>query len=472
MENRPELRPYQKDQKSDIYKRIRSGDKRIVCQLSTGGGKTVLFSDIAADAVKKKKRVLILAHRTELILQAAQKIEWFTCINPGIIKAGYALHHDLPIQVGSVQTIHSRKDKYPAGFFNFDIIVVDECHRSVSRSYREIIDMCDDPIILGFTATPIRSDNKGLNDLYQNIVCGITTQELIDQEALCKYRIFAQNSEAADALHPKNAVIAYQKYAENKQNIVFASDVQHSIDITEAFIDEGIKAIHLDGTTPAKLRNDAINSFKSKDLQVLVNCGLFIEGLDVPGIECVQILKPTKSISSYLQILGRGMRPSPGKDYGIFLDHTDGHLVHGHPADFRVWSLDGLIKRSKNRSSEIDDEDIDDEEIIPEPSIFDEEIDLYDVSSNRSIEDQYRVEFNRLIDRASKIDKQPHQIFDQIIKLRPPLFIWYEYSKLCGDSQKWAEMANYGIQTRTIHRVRPPKNGLLLTKNKQLSKNR
>jgi superfamily II DNA or RNA helicase len=459
----PKLRDYQKDQKSDIYTRIKAGDKRIVAQLSTGGGKTILFSSIASDCVSKGKRTLVLAHRKELIVQAAQKTEWFTGCKPGIIKAGYPMHKDRPIQVGSIQTLHSRKDKYPAGFFDFSLIVIDECHRSIARTYGEILAMCDNPIVLGVTATPIRSDNKGLGDLYESMVCGIGTQDLIDTNALCPYKILAQPAETSDALHPINAVIAYQKYADGLQNIVFAQDVQHSIDIAQAFNDAGIKTKHLDGTTPDKVRSNTIDKFSSKNIQVLVNCGLFIEGLDVPGIEVVQIMKPMKSIASYLQVLGRGLRPAPGKDYALFLDHTTGHIDHGHPADVRVWSLDGLIKREKKtRVIEID----------PEESIFNSEINLIDVVGDRSATEQYHVEFARLIDLAKKIDKMPYQIYDQIIKLRPPLDIWYKYANICGESSSWAEQVHLGIQTKTLHKIRPPRTKPLHKKPKQFSRYR
>jgi superfamily II DNA or RNA helicase len=451
------LRPYQEEQKADIYKSIRNGVKRILCQLSTGGGKTVLFSNIANDCAKKEKRTLVMVHRKELMDQAARSIEQSTGIRPGIVKAGMPFRPDRAIQVASIQTLHSRKDQYNSKFFDFGLVVIDECHRSTARTYQEVLDMCPNPTLLGFTATPVRTDGKGLGDVYQEIVTGIPTKELIELGALSNYKFFEAGQSAGDPLHPKNIVRNYEVHAAGKQCIAFCQNTAHSIECAVAYNQAGHVAAHLDCGTPEKVRDQILKDFAEKKIQILLNYGLFIEGLDIVGIEAVQVARNVGSIANFLQMLGRGLRPFEGKDHAIFLMHSDAHNIHGHPADPRVWTLDGVEKRKPSQKNPIEEE----EKLIeppPEPvsQLFLESL-LQEVSGDRDESIGYIAEIRRLIQYYDKMNKSPGWIYDLVIKLRPTPVGWHYYAEACGMPRKWADKVIEGLEKGVVYQVPPPK---------------
>jgi superfamily II DNA or RNA helicase len=346
-----ELRDYQQEIKEKILANYASGIKSQMLVLPTGGGKTVLFSAIAKHYLEQGKAVLMVCHREELIHQGVAKLKDICGVFPGIIKAGYQ-YTPSPIQVGSVQTMGRRTFRPEAG-----LLIIDEAHHATAKSYSSLIDhyKANGADILGVTATPSRCDGYGFNHLFDELVEVVNVRSLIADGYLSKYRLYAgftrytngrlfgkdytakELEEVATCLDPSLLVDEYLKF--NKKAVVFAANVAHSRAIAQAFQDKGIKAEHLDGQTPNDDRLATLERFKSSQTTVITNCGILTEGFDCPDIELIQLARPTTSVSLYLQMVGRALRPSDGKTEAIIIDHTANWKVHGLPDTDRQWTL-------------------------------------------------------------------------------------------------------------------------------------
>lgn len=341
---------------------IRRGIKRILIQASTGAGKTHIASRIIESAIAKGNRVLFVAHRKEIISQSAKKLESMG-IHHGIIMAGVKPTAS-NVQVASVQTLNNREKP------DANIIFFDEAHLSVSASFMSLVEHYSDAIIIGLTATPTRLDGRGLGEIYHEMVQVVPMRELIDAGFLVKPRVFApftpdmksiaikrgdyDNVAVAETMD-KSAVTGdivkyWQSHAQGRKTIAFASSVEHSKHIVEAFNNAGIAAKHLDGTTPSAERDAVLSEWARGEFDVLSNMGLFVEGLDVPAVSCVILARPTKSLSVYMQAVGRGMRPAEGKNDLIILDHSGCTYEHGTVDMPRDWSLEA--KKKKKRDGE------------------------------------------------------------------------------------------------------------------------
>ncbi|MGL5720190.1 MAG: DEAD/DEAH box helicase, partial [Alphaproteobacteria bacterium] len=321
-----ELRNYQKDFCSRILSHFASGQKRVLAQMPTGGGKTQVFSAIAAKFVSFEKKVLILAHREELIYQAANKIKEVCGIEAGIIKASEKMDLRSPIQVASVQTLARRLETSQFKALKCDLVVVDEAHHVVCSTYQKILDEMPRAYCLGVTATPSRLDGKGFREVFDEIVCSISPKELIEQGYLSRYKLFADSNPMStkglkiangdyrasdvakinDAIAvSKNLVESYQKHLQGKRCLVFAINVAHSRVVADAYSKAGVEAVHLDGQTDKRIRKSAIEAFASGEVKVLCNVELFTEGTDIPALDGVQIARPTASLAMWLQMVGR-----------------------------------------------------------------------------------------------------------------------------------------------------------------------
>jgi superfamily II DNA or RNA helicase len=368
-----QLRPYQRELVTAVLERW-TDHRRVMCQLATGGGKTVIFSAIANEFVSRGERVLILAHREELILQAKEKLQAVCPVPIGIIKAGHKPDYTAPVQVASVQSLINRLGKVG----QFGLVVIDEAHHSPAATYQKILQGQTGAYHLGVTATPHRKDGLGFEGLFDSLVCGPSTADLIQAGYLCNYRWFAADRAmvtegcrtqagdyvAADIARENNAielsgdlVRSYLDHGNEGRCLVFAVNVEHSQQIAYRYRQSGIRAVHLDGDSPADYRAEMMALFAAGEIKVISNCQLFTEGLDVPALEVVQLARPTQSLGLYLQMVGRGLRPAPGKDVAVFIDHTDNHINFGLPHEPRIWSLKAREKRGKGEP-----------EFIPEPS--------------------------------------------------------------------------------------------------------
>lgn len=313
------------------------------------GGKSVIQGTIASNATLKGNRVLFLVHRRELCQQITNTFE--------LCGVDFSL-----CDVSMVQTVarNLAKIKMPA------IIITDEGHHGMSNSYLKIYDYFPNAIRLFFTATPTRLDGAGLGNICATLVEGVSTKWLIDNHYLSPYKYYGVTLADTSKLHTRNgdfdkaevealmsrsfifgsAVENWRKYAENKQTIVYCSSIRTSKETVKAFKEAGIKAEHLDATTPKQDRARIDEAFRNGKITVLSNVDLFGEGYDVPDCECVVLLRPTKSLSLHIQQSMRSMRYKPNKT-AIILDHVGNYARHGLPDDKREWSLAGRKKQDK-----------------------------------------------------------------------------------------------------------------------------
>ena len=423
-----------------------------MAQLPTGGGKTIVFSAIASEFIKRGENVLILAHREELITQAADKLEVITGSPVGIIKAGYKPNPLFPVQVASVQSMVNRLNH----FENFDLIIIDECHHATAKTYRDILGAFPNAYQLGVTATPIRTDKTGFDDLFDALVTGPTVAELIKLGHLSSFRLFADANPmttkgcrtvagdySANAIAKANDVIelsgnlvnSYREYANGKQCVVFAVNVEHSTAIAERYNQVGIPAHHLDGKTPAEERRVTLERFKQGEIKVISNCQLFDEGLDIPALEAVQIAKPTKSLSRWLQMVGRSLRVSDGKEYAVIIDHTQNWAIHGLPTRKRIWTLQGVqeVSESKKKRTERNPET---GEVITVEIIEQEQV-LTEIESNPI--DEWQGTYEQLLVTCQAFGHNIGWVYYKLVELKPPLHIWEQYAQLRGYKKGWAK---------------------------------
>ncbi len=350
-----ELRPYQ----VEAINRVLAAWKeyRSVClQLPTGGGKSVCFAALASEFIRKNEPVLLVVHREELLTQAVAHLQRATNLECGLIKAGYKPNPQAQIQVASIQTLVRRK--LPTA----GLVVVDECHHSAASTYRKVLDAYPEAKILGVSATPNRIDGYGLREIFEHLIQAnafkASVGDLIESGYLAPFRLFggfidlhmgnslsqgdysaAQLGKAVHAIDPQTVVSARLKTAPEKKTCLFAINVPHSMAIANEFLKHGIRAYHLDGESPLEERRDALTRFERGEITVLSNVGLFTEGFDLPAIECVLTARPTKSVTLWLQMVGRALRPASGKEYAIILDCTDNWQRLGKPDQQRTWTL-------------------------------------------------------------------------------------------------------------------------------------
>lgn len=352
------LRDYQQDIIQQISSHWNNGERRVAVQLPTGSGKTVIFAEIASQFTERGESCLIIAHREELLEQAAEKIELSSGEPCGIIKAGRRSAPLFRVQIASIQTLaRRRRENWPQA----SLVIIDEAHHAAANSYQQIFEHYNDAKILGFTATPTRGDGQGLRHLFEALILGRSTQELIADGYLSPFRVFrapntiatshisvvggdynqAQLAEAASSSQIMGDLIStWRKYANGKKTVVFAVDCNHSRAIVQKYLEAGISAEHLDGETPTAERKAMLARFRSGETLILSNCNVVSEGFDLPDIQAVQVLRPTKSLILWLQCVGRSLRPAPDKDYALIIDHTSNWFDHGLPDEERPWTLD------------------------------------------------------------------------------------------------------------------------------------
>lgn len=356
------LRPYQHQGISDLREAYRKGARAPIYQLATGGGKTVVFSAIGVSAVAKGRKMLVLVHRRELVRQAWAKLAT-AGVEAGIISSTFPTRPDLPVQVASVQTLVNK----PAHMPQFDLIVIDECHHATAPTYRTIIEHQVDAKLLGVSATPIRLDGKGLDEIFDAIVCGPSIKDLVAGGYLSPARLFIAQREAdvkgvhtrggdyvpgelAKAMSEGNitgdAVEQYHKHADHKPAIAFCVLVAHAEEVAAQFREAGYRSQCVHGGTPKGARDAAIAGLATGEVEVLTSCDLISEGLDVPAVGACILLRPTKSLGLYMQQVGRGMRPAEGKTL-IVLDHVGNIRRHGPPDMPRLWTIKGVEQPAK-----------------------------------------------------------------------------------------------------------------------------
>jgi DNA repair protein RadD len=347
-----DLRPYQH---SVISALTASEARRKLLVAPTGSGKTVIAAEVVRTATADGKRVLFLAHRRELIHQAKDKLAEFG-IESGVILAGEQPDPEAPVQVASIQTLWRRRFNLPPA----DLVVVDEGHHCRARTYRSLIDRYPEATIIGLTATPCRADGRGLGNVFEAMVECPSVQALIDRNYLVPTKVFAPSTPDLVGVHvrrgdyveaelaaavdkPKlvgDIVTHWHRLAERRKTVVFATSVAHAIHLKAEFIKSGVKAEHIDGATPKDERDEILKRLSRGEIEVVCNCMVLTEGWDQPDVSCIVLARPTKSMGLHRQMVGRVLRPSPGKEYALVLDHAGAVFQHGFVEEVIAWTLD------------------------------------------------------------------------------------------------------------------------------------
>jgi DNA repair protein RadD len=363
------LRPYQSTGIAQIREAFATGANAPLYVLPTGGGKTVLFSAIAESSQRRGKRVLIMAHRVELVDQIISALEQFG-VQPDVIAASYQRSGgrdramNRAVAVASVQTLVKRIDSYAAP----TMIICDEAHHVKSGGqYDEIMRAYCNAKLLGVTATPIRLDGRGLKSHFDKLIVGPTPPELIGMGYLVRPRIFAPPTVDTSGLHIRagefkteetealmdvasitgDAFSHYKKHADGMPGLAFCTSVKHAEHVAERFRKEGVAALSLNGGTDKDLRRMAVADFRRGAIRILASCDLFSEGFDVPGAHVGIMLRPTSSLGLFLQQCGRLARPAPGKEYYTLLDHVGNSQRFGMPHEAREWELTADVMKKK-----------------------------------------------------------------------------------------------------------------------------
>lgn len=343
-----ELRPYQQEAEKAVFAEWEQGNKRTLLVLPTGTGKTVVFAKVTERCVKNGERVLILAHRSELLEQAADKIKKVTGLKCAVEKAEEScIGSWYRIVVGSVQTMMRQKRLNQFDTDYFDTIIIDEAHHCISDSYQRVIDYFSEAKLLGVTATPDRGDMKNLGKVFESMAYEYSLSLAIKEGFLSpikaqtiplKLDLTEVGTQAGDfktsdlgtALEPYLYQIAdeMKKYCDGRKIVVFLPLVKTSQKFCNILNENGFKAVEINGNSDN--RSEILNDFNSGKYNVICNSMLLTEGWDCPSVDCVVVLRPTKVRSLYCQMVGRGTRLSPetGKTELLILDflwHTERH---------------------------------------------------------------------------------------------------------------------------------------------------
>ena len=357
-----------RDYQDEMIANIRTGltqARRVLAQAPTGAGKTAIGSFMVSQAANKGLRSLFLVHRTELLRQTAkafarQNIEHDT------IQAGKGFNPHVKTHVGAIQTVANRLDLVPRP----DLLIVDEAHHAVSESWSRVIQELNPRFIVGLSATPCRLDGRGLQEQFDILVPGPRVSDLIARGFLSPYRIYAppttldftairttagdyNKADLAAAMDKPtitgDAVAHYHKLTPNKRAVVFCTSIAHAEHVRDAFIGSGYAAATVDGTMKPVDRAAVLSRFETGEIKVLTSCDLVSEGFDLPAIEVAISLRPTKSLSLWIQQVGRALRVCEGKTEAVILDHVGNTMIHGLPDQDREWTLDAKPKRKSEK---------------------------------------------------------------------------------------------------------------------------
>lgn len=390
------LRPDQQQLKDSIYNDWNHGARNVMGVLSTGGGKSIIVSDIILDGARSGFQQAVIAHRNELVAQMSMHIANRDI--PHRIIGSSATVRQITQQhrqefgrsfvnpsahtaVVGVDTLIARREKLEHWTKQTDLWVIDEGHHVLcDNKWGKAVDMFPRARGLGVTATPLRADGRGLGREYDGVFdtlrTGLNMRGLINIGALADFEIVCPKSDlevedvpvgasgdwsnkklrtAAKRSHIVGDVVqAYIKYAGGKQAICFATDVETAGEIADNFKKAGIPAAALSATTNFLVRQKYIQEFRDGKLSVLVNVDLFDEGFDVPACHAVIMARPTASLGKYRQMVGRALRVFPGKPYGLIIDHVSNVIRHGLPDKEIPWTLERRERKTKRDPGELE----------------------------------------------------------------------------------------------------------------------
>lgn len=385
------LRPYQRELKSNVYNAWAAGHKNVLAVLPTGGGKTVIFSSIVGE---NQGAAVAIAHRAELVSQMSLALARngvrHKVIGPATLARNCTGLHltelsknfidpHSRVAVASVDTL-VRRDANEAWFKEVSLWVTDEAaHLLAANKWGDAVAMFPNARGLGVTATPTRADGNGLgahaDGVMHTMIEGPTMRDLIKAGWLTDYRIFAPPSDLdlssvtisangdysppklAAAVHKSHitgdVVQHYLRIANGKLGATFCVDVENATEIAAAYRQAGVPAEVISAKTPDTLRLDILRRFRNREVLQLVSVDIFSEGFDLPAIEVISMARPTQSYGLYVQQFGRGVRPLEGKSHAIILDHVGNVMRHGLPDAARTWTLDRRERKARSAPDDV-----------------------------------------------------------------------------------------------------------------------
>jgi len=349
-------RPYQERALGAVLAARRSGHRRILLQMPTGGGKSCLAGMLIHKVLPG--RVLVVAHRKELLDQFFSMLRTHFGVEAGIIRAGEPTSPLLPVQLASIATL-VRRDLPPA-----DLVLVDEAHRVPGDSYARTLAAYPQATIVGLTATPCRLDGSPLSEHFDVMVHGASYSELIESGAIVAPAVYCPESadlsgvrkvggdfnegdlqKVMGAAHVVGDVVEeWKEKSDGRSTVVFSCGVEHSRQLAAEFERCGVRVAHLDGSTPEVEREAILMALEIGKLDVVCNVGVLTEGWDQPRVKCCVVARPTLSLTLWMQMAGRVLRPFQDVR-PVVLDHAGNTLRHGLPHEDREWSLDGKVRR-------------------------------------------------------------------------------------------------------------------------------
>ena len=364
---------YQEDMKERIEKALRL-HRSVMAQMPTGTGKTYLLTAVIDSFVSNNpmEKVWIVAHRRELVSQideTVRKFHSYSASNTSSLLSS--------VKAGSIQWLSKHYDEIEE---EPGMIVIDEAHHALAKTYKEMWERFPKAKFLGLTATPCRLNGKGFTDLFDVLVQSWSVPEFISKGRLATYDFVSIKSDGVtqrliDSLQKRGADGDYQnkemdmllnkkpsierlyqsleEFGKDRKGIVYAINISHAQKITKLYQEHGVKAIAIDSKTPATERQQDIEAFKKGDIQVLVNVDIFSEGFDCPDVEFVQLARPTLSLAKYLQMVGRGLRVAKGKKNCVIIDNVGLYRVFGLPSQVWNWNamFEGKLKIGKKKET-------------------------------------------------------------------------------------------------------------------------
>lgn len=364
---------YQEDMKERIEKALRL-HRSVMAQMPTGTGKTYLLTAVIDSFVSNNpmEKVWIVAHRRELVSQideTVRKFHSYSASNTSSLLSS--------VKAVSIQWLSKHYDEIEE---EPGMIVIDEAHHALAKTYKEMWERFPKAKFLGLTATPCRLNGKGFTDLFDVLIQSWSVPEFISKGRLATYDFVSIKSDGVtqrliDSLQKRGADGDYQnkemdmllnkkpsierlyrsleEYGKDRKGIVYAINISHAQKITKLYQENGVKAIAIDSKTPATERQQDIEAFKKGDIQVLVNVDIFSEGFDCPDVEFVQLARPTLSLAKYLQMVGRGLRVAKGKKNCVIIDNVGLYRVFGLPSQVWNWNamFEGKLKVGKKKET-------------------------------------------------------------------------------------------------------------------------
>ena len=360
----PQLRPYQ----VAAVDRIEADPhRRSLMVAPTGSGKTVIAVELIRRARARGERILFVDHRREITAQTCRKL-WDFRIDHGTVQSGFPPRPGEPVQVASIQTVHARAIRGSTSYLPAaDLIVIDEAHHARAATYQRLIAAYPSARILGLTATPCRGDGRGLGNIFESLIEVATVGGLIAAGWLVPTQVYApirpdltgvavrrgdyaENQLAARVNTDRlvgDIVEYWFKLAERRKTVIFATGVAHSVHLRDEFRRAGVLAEHVDGSTPTEERDTMLERLAGGDIEIVTNCQVLTEGWDCPEVSCIVLARPTKSLELFRQMVGRVLRPAPGKTNALVLDHAGAVFEHGLVDDPINWTL-GEDDRAEN----------------------------------------------------------------------------------------------------------------------------